>query len=59
MVSIGVDENEDEFGEFEDFQTVEVAEDGEPSSLIHPGEPSLNPTLIVVEKGSSATGVKN
>ena len=35
----GVDENENEFGEFDDFQIVEAAEDGKPSRLINPGEP--------------------
>jgi len=55
----GVDENEDEFGEFDDFQTVEVEEDGEPSSSMHPGEPPLNPTSTVDEKGSGTTGVKD
>jgi len=55
----GVDENEDEFSEFDDVQTVEVEEDGEPSSSMHPGEPPLNPTSTVDEKGSGTTGVKD
>jgi len=54
----GVDENKDEFGEFGDFQTVEVEEDGELSSLMHPGEPPLSPTSTVDEKGGGTTGVK-
>ena len=55
----GVDENKDEFGEFGDFQTVEVEEDGELSSSMHPGEPPLSPTSTVDEKGSGTTGVKD
>jgi len=55
----GVDENEDKFGEFDDFQTVEVEEDGEPSSSMHPGEPPLNPTWTVDEKVSGTTRVKD
>ena len=55
----GVDVNKDKFGEFDDFQTVEVEKDGEPSSSMHPGEPPLNPTSTVDEKGSGTTGVKD
>ena len=55
----GMDENEDEFGEFDNFQTVEVEEDGEPSRLMHPGEQPLNLTSTVDEKGNGTTGVKD
>ena len=55
----GVDEKKDGFGEFDNFQTVEVAEEGEPSRSMDPGESLLNSNSTIYEKSSGATGVKD